>query len=875
MTVPLAPASIDLASSPMGQIPLDRPHRRARVLVRWSGVPLGVVDVSARAGALHARDAFEALLRAHPHALPREAVRRTLLATGIQDRLGPSSCPPPSNLAPSSRPTVSIIVCTRDRTDDLASCLASLRRLEPPPHEVLVIDNSPSSDATTCLVADAYPTFRYVRENRPGLDHARNRGIAESSGDVVAFTDDDVVVDPGWAGALAQAFATDPSVALVTGLAEPLEQETDAQIYFENYGGFGRGCRRIYLQSWPDRPLPWTLVGAGQLGAGANMALRRDVFDRVGLFDPALDVGTPTLGGGDHDMFFRVLRAGFLCVYDPEAVVRHRHRRSVGELQRLLYSYGHATRCFFEREELNFPSDRSAIRRLRRWWWREWAWKRLWRSVFRPALVPRRFVWAEIKGYLQAARAYRRARARIVPDESQRPDASCPSAAHPAVAVRSQRRLIEIDVTAPLRPLHEAADTAAVDLLVSCHGRALGTVHIPTFGHVLSTQRLADEIAHALWYRLLDPHQSNPSSAYVAFLDRFREQLSFTSQHPSPAPAQTATIVVTTCNRPDQLRRCLASLRQLRSSRDLQIVVVDNRPHLNVAAPIVREFPGTELVLEPRPGSSAARNAGVAAARGDFIAMVDDDMHVSPDWLEHLLAPFARDDVMAVTGNTLPARLETRAERLLEAYGGFGRGFVARDFDSVWFHRARRRSVPTWQIGGSGNAAFRREVFREIARFDLLLGAGVPTGVGEDTKLFYDILHAGYTIAYEPSATAWHHHRIELPELRRQLFAYSKGHVAYHLRTFADYRDGRALVRLAIELPLSLWQRAFDRIRGRSEYPLRLLGLEFVGMLLGPWSLWRAHRQARAWKQQRPRALAPAPAPAAAAPLSPALESHP
>lgn len=839
MPVPLALATFDLATGPEE---VSAPHPRARVLVRWSGVPVGIVEVSARGGRVHRTDTVHALLEQHPHALPREAVRRALLSGGLRGPLQFSPVPDLPASPISATPSISVIVCTRDRPDDLARCLQSLAELDPQPFEIVIVDNAPSTDATAHLVRERFSFARYVREPVPGLDHARNRGIRESTGHVLAFTDDDVVVDPGWVGALANTFAANPAVGLVTGLIEPLEQETPAQVYFERYGGFGRGCRRIHLQSWPDRSLPWSLVGAGQLGAGANMAIRRTVFDRVGLFDPALDVGTPTLGGGDHDMFFRVLRAGYLCLYDPTVVVRHRHRRTEQELERLLYSYGHATRCLLDREALNFPTDRPAIRRLRRWWWREWAWTRLKRACFRPPLVPLRFVWAEIKGYLDARGAYRRARTRIVSDENQRPDP--PHVFVPATArPHRDRRLVEIDVSAPLADLAEAAEVAAIDLLVTCRGRALGSVRIETFAQPLSAPRLADEITHALWYTLLDPTRPDRSSAYVAFLDRVRAVFAAPSFEP-PAPSRSATIVVTTCNRPTQLRRCLASLRTLRSSRPLQIVVVDNRPDSNLAAPVVAEFPGVELVLESRPGSSAARNAGVAAARGDFIAMVDDDMHVSPDWLERLLAPFVRDDVMAVTGNTLPARLETEAERLLEVYGGFGRGFLPRNFDHVWFHRPRRRAVATWKIGGSGNAAFRREVFARIALFDPALGAGVPTGVGEDTKLFYDILHAEYTIAYEPSAIAWHHHRIEMSELRRQLFAYSKGHVAYHLRTFSDYRDGRALVRIFAELPLAFFRRAVDRICRRTQYPLRLLALEILGTFLGPWSLWRATRLA-------------------------------
>jgi hypothetical protein len=84
-----------------------------------------------------------------------------------------------------------------------------------------------------------------------------------------------------------------------------------------------------------------------------------------------------------------------------------------------------------------------------------------------------------------------------------------------------------------------------------------------------------------------------------------------------------------------------------------------------------------------------------------------------------------------------------------------------------------------------------------------------------------------------------------MPGLRRQLFGYSKGHVAYHLTTLFDHGDGRALVRIFAELPLSFAQRALHRLRGRTPYPWRLLATEMLGTLLGPWSLWRAQRLAK------------------------------
>jgi hypothetical protein len=111
--------------------------------------------------------------------------------------------------------------------------------------------------------------------------------------------------------------------------------------------------------------------------------------------------------------------------------------------------------------------------------------------------------------------------------------------------------------------------------------------------------------------------------------------------------------------------------------------------------------------------------------------------------------------------------------------------------------------------------------------------------------MFYRILKAGHTIVYEPSAWVWHRHRASMAALRRQIYAYSKGHVAYHLVTWREDGDRRALVRLAYSLPKHYAGRAFNRLRRHSDYPLSLLLLEIAGNLAGPLALWRSRRRVR------------------------------
>lgn len=318
--------------------------------------------------------------------------------------------------------------------------------------------------------------------------------------------------------------------------------------------------------------------------------------------------------------------------------------------------------------------------------------------------------------------------------------------------------------------------------------------------------------------------------------------------------AVSVSVVVATRDRPGELRDCLRSLTAQETPRAFDVIVVDNNPASGITPRVVADFPAVRLVREPRAGVSYARNAGISASDAEIVVTVDDDVVAPPRWLEKLLAPFARRDVEIVTGNVLPLEPESITSQLFEAYGGLGRGDAAFEVGREWFDRFKLRAVPTWQLGGTANAAFRARLFtgEGIGPMNVSLGPGTPTGVGEDTYLFYRALKAGHTIRYEPAAFVRHRHRRDLASLRRQIFNYSKGHVAYHLTTLIDDRDLRALARLALALPATHAWRILRRLPRRSERQMLLLSLvEVAGNLAGPWSLWRARRASRAEKIRR------------------------
>jgi glycosyltransferase involved in cell wall biosynthesis len=307
------------------------------------------------------------------------------------------------------RPAISVIVCTRNRADYLEHCLTGLARQDYPGYEVVVVDNAPSDTRTRDLAARF--DVRYVVESTPGLDWARNRGLAAARRELVAFIDDDARPDPGWLQAIAAGFTAD-DVGAVTGYVAPTELTTGAQRLFEDaYGGMGKGFD-IKLFSLRDRPLTFN---PHVYGVGCNMAFRKRVLESFGGFDPSLDTGTPTGGGGDLDAFQRVVEAGAAIVYRPDAVVRHTHRRTDAELRRQLYDNGRGY-CAFYLAALMRSRGMDRLRALRCFarWFFFWHLARIVRRLLRRERLPLRLMLAELRGaivgpYLYAA-SRRRAR---------------------------------------------------------------------------------------------------------------------------------------------------------------------------------------------------------------------------------------------------------------------------------------------------------------------------------------------------------------------------------------------------------------------------------------------------------------------------------
>jgi len=252
------------------------------------------------------------------------AVKAT--ANGIRE---PRNETNPVTRAPVDCPLLSVIVCTKNRASKLRLTLESLRGAAErgtAPWELIVVDNG-SSDSTAEVVRSFFDAGllpgRLVLEPRPGTAVARNRGVAEARGQILASTDDDCVVDSGWLAAIEREFAADPTLDLLGGRVE-LYDSRDQPVTI-------RTSRERWTPTSPDRIL---------MLSGCNLAFRRRLVDIVGGRDQDLGPGGRFRSGEDVDFLYRAWHAGARAVYAPDLLVYHNHgRRTDAEVDRLNRGY--------------------------------------------------------------------------------------------------------------------------------------------------------------------------------------------------------------------------------------------------------------------------------------------------------------------------------------------------------------------------------------------------------------------------------------------------------------------------------------------------------------------------------------------------------
>ena len=324
-------------------------YLRARCLIRLHTQPLGLVDLLFKKETLAPADYAPCIWQTlgksiNEHLREDGLVPITQLEAGGIAGLSTPTCLAERETFLRKAPFVSIVLSTRDRPKRLARCLSALLAQHYTAYEVIVVDNAPSTTATADLIRQMYASesrIRYVREDRPGLSWGRNRGVAEARGNIIAFTDDDVVVDTYWLSGLAQGFEVAEKVACVTSLLLPLELETSAQMWLEEFGGFNKGFkRRIFDAKNGGEDIPLYPFTAGRFGTGGGMAFTAAFLREEGNFDPALGNGSPSGAGEDLAAFFHVIARGYRLVYEPSSLLYHEHHRDYAKLQKQTYYYG-------------------------------------------------------------------------------------------------------------------------------------------------------------------------------------------------------------------------------------------------------------------------------------------------------------------------------------------------------------------------------------------------------------------------------------------------------------------------------------------------------------------------------------------------------
>ncbi len=311
---PLAEIPPGLAS------PLGQRYACGRFTVRLAGRPVATVN-------------FE---------IPPEGLDPASLSAILHPPTASVTPEGPSLATISDAPLVSVVIATKDREAELRRCLDRLLASSYDTFEVLVVDNGPTNDRTARMVRTLPdPRVRYINLPVAGVSRARNRGLAEAEGSIIAFTDDDVEVDGSWLERLVRTFTTSPDSDAVTGLVVPAALDTSAQLIFEEMGGFDRGLqpRTFTLRSDPTGSAMYPFA-VGNLGSGNNMAFRRESLERLGGFDESLGPGTRARAGEDMYLLLDVLLSGGTLRYEPAAIVRHHHRSDPAELIHQLTGYG-------------------------------------------------------------------------------------------------------------------------------------------------------------------------------------------------------------------------------------------------------------------------------------------------------------------------------------------------------------------------------------------------------------------------------------------------------------------------------------------------------------------------------------------------------
>jgi GT2 family glycosyltransferase len=230
--------------------------------------------------------------------------------------------------------SASVVICSRGRPELLLDAVRSVLSGDRLPSELVVVDQSDDRHPDLARgVPDTPVDVRYLWGPDRGLSRARNVGVDAARGDVIAFLDDDMLVDAGWLARLVDRLAERGDRYVLSGKVTPGQPEVA-----------GAWAASTIVD---DQARSYTgRLDADVLYAG-NMALYRSVFDEIGRFDERLGAGTRLPSAEDNDFCYRLLRAGFVIEYSPEMEAVHRAWRREDALVLLKHDYGRGQGGFY------------------------------------------------------------------------------------------------------------------------------------------------------------------------------------------------------------------------------------------------------------------------------------------------------------------------------------------------------------------------------------------------------------------------------------------------------------------------------------------------------------------------------------------------
>jgi GT2 family glycosyltransferase len=252
-----------------------------------------------------------------------------------------------SDLSPtaSGSPTLSAVICTRNRPDKIGAAVASVLANDHPSFDLTVVDQSTTGETGKVVLplAEDQPRLKYIHMKEAGLSRAYNLGISATSGALLAFTDDDCIVPEDWLRNIQTAFDDDPEGELMYGqvvakLPESGDEPAPAEVNLPTPSLEFTEPERLSRRD-----------GFRVIGMGANFALRRTLIDKIGGFDEVLGGGGPLRSSQDFDFAYRAFRAGAVILLRPEVTLLHDGGREPEDWPELMRAYGIGDGAFYSK----------------------------------------------------------------------------------------------------------------------------------------------------------------------------------------------------------------------------------------------------------------------------------------------------------------------------------------------------------------------------------------------------------------------------------------------------------------------------------------------------------------------------------------------